>query len=117
MTTVAVIVQCGFCKAVVTRKVDAGGEDDPGYCNPQHRRAAYKRRARAKLAQEAREARYLERASRPGPLCPKPYKMTFATVELGQAFIDVTFPEDSKIKPYPCPCGAIHIGHPHKEEK
>jgi hypothetical protein len=114
VTTVAVIVRCGFCGSVVTREVDAGGDDDPGYCNPQHRKAAARRRARKR---ELRDLRYLERAVRPGPLCPKPYKMTFATTELAQAFIDVTFPDDRVIEPYPCPCGAIHIGHPSKEEK
>lgn len=113
MTVVSVIVQCGFCRAVVTREVDPGGEDDAGYCNPQHRKAAYRRRAKAKAL---RDEKYLKRALTPGPLCPKPYKMTFVTEQLAQAFIDTTFPDDRKIEPYPCPCGAIHIGHPKEKE-
>jgi hypothetical protein len=113
MTTIAVVVRCGFCKSVVTRSVDAGGED-AGYCNPQHRKAAYKRRARQKAA---REEKYLKKALAPGALCPTPYKMTFVTEELAWDFIAVTFPDDRVIRPYPCPCGALHIGHPKYAEE
>lgn len=44
-------------------------------------------------------------------LCPQPYKKTFVTKELALAFIDKSHPNDKNIVPYPCPCGAIHIGH------
>lgn len=47
----------------------------------------------------------------PTALCPQPYKKTFVTKELALAFIDKSHPNDKTIVPYPCPCGAIHIGH------
>jgi hypothetical protein len=113
--TVEVVVRCGFCRAVVTREVDPGGEDAPAYCNPTHRKAAYRRRRKRRLARHDRYVQqYLDKALSPGPLCPKPYKQVFATRELAQAFIDITFPTDRALEPYPCPCGAIHIGHSSK---
>lgn len=48
---------------------------------------------------------------KPTALCPRPYKKTFVTEELALAFIDKAHPNDKNIVPYPCPCGAIHIGH------
>jgi hypothetical protein len=48
---------------------------------------------------------------KPTALCPQPYKKTFVTEELALAFIDKAHPNDKNIFPYPCPCGAIHIGH------
>lgn len=48
---------------------------------------------------------------KPTALCPQPYKKTFVTKELALAFIDKAHPNDNNIVPYPCQCGAIHIGH------
>lgn len=48
---------------------------------------------------------------KPTALCPQPYKKTFVTKELALDFIDKAHPNDKNIVPYPCPCGAIHIGH------
>lgn len=114
----AVVVRCGFCGAHITRHVDAGGEDQPGYCNPQHRKAAQKRRQRRrKLQEQAHAERYLDLALQPGALCPKPFKRVFPTEEVAQTFIDLTFPEDRRLHPYVCRCGAVHIGHPQAKEQ
>lgn len=44
-------------------------------------------------------------------LCPHPYKKSFVTEELANAFIESQHPGDKHIRPYKCPCGALHIGH------
>lgn len=54
---------------------------------------------------------YLERAVAPGPLCPTPFKRVYATFKLANDWIASFHADDTSIRPYTCPCGAIHIGH------
>lgn len=44
-------------------------------------------------------------------LCPTPVKKVYRTQEEAEAFIKDAHPNDEYIHPYPCRCGAIHIGH------
>lgn len=67
-------------------------------------------------ARQRREDDYYRRAMSPGPLCPRPFKRVFPSVEAAQTFIDLTFPEDRIIEPYRCRCGGVHIGHPIAKE-
>lgn len=43
--------------------------------------------------------------------CPEPTKRVFASYEVAQSFINLHHTGDTKIHPYECKCGELHIGH------
>lgn len=45
--------------------------------------------------------------------CITPHKRTYPTPEDAWAHIRDDFPHDPDLRPYRCPCGAVHIGHDH----
>lgn len=43
--------------------------------------------------------------------CPNPYKKVYRTKEEALSFIQNTHDDSPRLRPYPCRCGAIHIGN------
>lgn len=62
------------------------------------------------------EARNKSRNSVKPIVCWFPKKMLFPNAESAWAFIDETFPEDTKMQAYRCNCGGVHIGHPNEND-
>lgn len=100
-------VRCPQCHTTVERVIPEI-HPDPVYCSPVCKRRAAKARAR-------RRAQRLEdfhaRTTQSGPLCPTPYKRSYATWELATETLTAFRPPDPTLQAYRCTCGAIHLGH------
>lgn len=70
----------------------------------------------AKLEKQ-REAQLKAKQKNVQVKCLTPLKNTFVTIQLAEEFIAANHPEDPYLRPYPCPCGALHIGHKHSYQK
>ena len=79
------------------------------YCS----RRCSNRAARARQRRVAQVDRddYFAQATAPGPLCPNPQKESYRSMNLAWDFIAQHHPNNPLIVPYPCSCGAFHIGN------
>jgi hypothetical protein len=82
---------------------------------PKSRNSYVSKKRQERLDFEAREKK--RHAKMLDFRCPKPYKQMFRSTEEAQAFIDAIHPDEVGMRPYPCQCGSIHIGHDKRSPK